>query len=163
MIRVGDRQLLAAVRLSAKGFNKVYFNSFLPAGVGSTVVLKDCDSMRQASLTEGASLAQMIAWRSSMTPCQIDEQGGRFRPRPGPGPGLPGEGLVPLHRLSNICCSTGACSEVSNWPMGLPQEGWLLLDQDPADAAPVDLVAIGSRRVTVALPVGRRLDRRPPT
>lgn len=86
-----------------------------------------------------------------MTPFQMDEQGGRSRPRPGPGPGLPGEGYVPLHRMSNICCSTGACSEVNYWPMGLPQEGWLQLDQDSADAAPVDLVAFSSRGVTVAL------------
>lgn len=57
----------------------------------------------------------------------------------------------PLHRLSNICCPTGACSDVNYWPMHYPQEGWLQLDLDPAAETPVDLFAFSSRGVGVVL------------
>lgn len=86
-----------------------------------------------------------------MHPSQLHAQDGRFKSRPGPGQAVPSEGVFPLHRLPNICCSTGACREVDYWPMGVPQDGWLQLDQDPEAAAPVDLVAFSNRGVTVVL------------
>jgi hypothetical protein len=86
-----------------------------------------------------------------MTPYQIHAHAGRCRPRPEPGQEVPSEGVFPLHRLPNICCSTGACHEVDYWPMGYPLDGWLKLDQDPEAAAPVDLVAFSTRGVTVVL------------
>lgn len=96
----------------------------------------------------------MAPWQSQ-DPGQNRVQGGRCRPRPvsrqAVPPGDPPEGIFPLHRLSSICCSTGACREVDAWPMGVPQEGWLQLDQDPEIAAPVDLVAFSHRGVTVVL------------
>lgn len=78
-------------------------------------------------------------------------QGGRYQPRPGPGCDIPSEGVFPLHRLPNICCSTGACRDVDYWPMGVLQDGWLQLDQDPDTAAPLELVAFSNRGVTVVL------------
>jgi hypothetical protein len=86
-----------------------------------------------------------------MTPSRIHAQGDRCRPYFGPDQHAQSEGVFPLHRLSSICCSTGACREVEYWPMGCPQEGWLQLDRNPETAAPVDLVAFSSRGVTVAL------------
>jgi hypothetical protein len=59
--------------------------------------------------------------------------------------------MFPLHRLANICCSTGACSDVDYWPMGFPQEGWLQLNQAANAAVPVDLMAFSSRGVSVIL------------
>jgi hypothetical protein len=64
---------------------------------------------------------------------------------------VPVEGVFPLHRLPNICCSSGACREVESWPMGVLQDGWLQLDQHPQAEVPVDLIAFSTRGVTVAL------------
>lgn len=86
-----------------------------------------------------------------MTPSPIPAQGSCCRPRRGGGPAVPSEGVFPLHRLPNLCCSTGACREVDYWPMGIPQDGWLELDQDPDAAAPLQLVAFSNRGVTVVL------------
>ena len=86
-----------------------------------------------------------------MTPYHVHAQGGRCGPHHSPGQDLSPERVFPLHRLSNICCSTGACRDVDYRAMGLPQEGWLQLNQDPEGAAPVDLVAFSSRGVSVAL------------
>ena len=63
----------------------------------------------------------------------------------------PAKGMFPLHRLPNICCSSGLCREASYWPMGLPQDGWLLLDQNPCAEVPLALVALSDRGVTVVL------------
>lgn len=82
---------------------------------------------------------------------QRPAEGGRSSPLPGPRQEAPSEGVFPLHRLPNVFCSTGACKEVAYWPMGVPQNGWLQLDQDPGAAAPVDLVAFSNRGVTVVL------------
>jgi len=87
----------------------------------------------------------------------IHVQGGSCRPRPESPRVTPSEGSFPLHRLPNICCSSGACREVQHWPMECPQDGWLQLGQDPDDAAPVDLVAFSNRGVTVALSAGTLL------
>lgn len=92
-----------------------------------------------------------------MPPYQVHAQGNRCRPRLGPDQGAPSEGVFPLHRLSTICCSTGACREVDYWPMELPQDGWLQLDQNPDAAVPVELVAFSNRGVTVALSAAVRL------
>lgn len=67
---------------------------------------------------------------------------------------VPAGGMFPLHRLPNICCSTGLCREASYWPMGLPQDGWLLLDQDAGAAVPLELVAFSDKGVTVVLSAG---------
>jgi hypothetical protein len=72
-------------------------------------------------------------------------------PPPALRPGLPQAGMFPLHRLSNICCSSGACREVEYWPMGHPQEGWLQLDAAVSAALPLDLFAFSSRGVGVIL------------
>ena len=49
--------------------------------------------------------------------------------------------IFPLHRLPNICCSSGACHDVQYSPMGHPQEGWLQLDLANHEATPVELFA----------------------
>jgi hypothetical protein len=59
--------------------------------------------------------------------------------------------MFPLHRLANICCSTGACREVEFWPMAAPQDGWLQLGPDPDAAEPVDLIAFSGMCVSVVL------------
>jgi hypothetical protein len=82
---------------------------------------------------------------------QISGHRHQGRPRPGPGQAHPSEGMVPLHRLSNICCSSGACSDVDYWPMDYPQEGWLQLDVALSAAVPVNLSAFSSRGVGIIL------------
>lgn len=94
---------------------------------------------------------------TSMTPQQIHAQPDRCRPRPGPGQEVPWEGVFPLHRLPSICCSTGACRDVTYWPMAGPQDGWLQLGQDPHSAEPVELVGFSNRGVTVVLPAAMPL------
>jgi hypothetical protein len=86
-----------------------------------------------------------------MSAVQLRLDGGGSAPRPAPGlPDVKG-GMFPLHRLPNICCSTGDCREVDYWPMGYPQEGWLQLDPVDKAAAPVDLIAFSSLCVAVIL------------
>jgi hypothetical protein len=89
-----------------------------------------------------------------MTPYPFNDQlqgQGRCRSRHVPTNDAAAEGLFPLHRLSSICCSTGACRDVNYWPMGYPQDGWLQLDQDPDAAMPLELIAFSSRGVSVVL------------
>jgi hypothetical protein len=74
------------------------------------------------------------------------------RQRPAPGEGKLHEGMVPLHRLSTIYCSTGACREVEGWPMDAPQEGWLQLDPLAQAGVPVELFSFSSRGVGIILP-----------
>jgi hypothetical protein len=59
--------------------------------------------------------------------------------------------MFPLHRLPNICCSSGACRDVEYWPMGLPQEGWLQLDLPSGEATPVELFAFSNQGVGLIL------------
>lgn len=60
-------------------------------------------------------------------------------------------GMFPLHRLPNICCSSGACRDVEYWPMGHPQGGWLQLDLADREATPVELFAFSNQGVGVIL------------
>jgi hypothetical protein len=59
--------------------------------------------------------------------------------------------MFPLHKLPNICCSSGACHDVPYWPMGHPQEGWLQLDLANREATPVELFAFSKQGVGVIL------------
>lgn len=86
-----------------------------------------------------------------MNPYEVFAKGASYGPGRGPCQDVPSEAVFPLHRLPNICCSTGACREVDYWPMGVQQDGWLQLDRDPEAAAPVELVAFSNKGVTVAL------------
>ena len=86
-----------------------------------------------------------------MTPHHIRLAGGRFRHRTAHRQAdTPGR-MLPLHKMPNICCTTGACREVEYWPMGFPQEGWLQLEQTGSEAAPVDLFAFSCRGVGIIL------------
>lgn len=87
-----------------------------------------------------------------MSPDPIGLKATGDRRHPPPSPSEPSGGMFPLHRLPNICCSTGACREVTYWPMDCPQEGWLQLDPAAHQAVPVDLFAFSSRGVGVILP-----------
>lgn len=82
---------------------------------------------------------------------QVHAQGGQQESFFGLAQAVPAGGMYPLHRLHNICCSTGLCREASYWPMAVPQDGWLQLDQDPGAAAPLVLAAFSDRGVTVVL------------
>lgn len=83
---------------------------------------------------------------------QVHAQGGNQESFFGLAQAVPAGPMFPLHRLSSICCSTGLCCEASYWPMGVPQDGWLQLDQDSGAAVPLELVAFSDRGVTVILP-----------
>lgn len=65
--------------------------------------------------------------------------------------------IFPLHRLSNVCCSTGACREVDYWPMEYAQQGLLQLDQSPGAEVPVDLIAFSIKGASVILRLIQRL------
>ena len=82
---------------------------------------------------------------------QVHAQGGQQESFFGLAQAVPAGGMYPLHRLHNICCSTGLCREASYWPMAVPQDGWLQLDQDPGAAVPLVLAAFSDRGVTVVL------------
>lgn len=86
-----------------------------------------------------------------MTPYHQRVEAGGSRPRPAPTQTGPEGGIFPLHRLPNICCSSGACHEVEYWPVGLPQEGWLRLDPASSEAIPVELFAFSNQGVGVIL------------
>jgi hypothetical protein len=60
-------------------------------------------------------------------------------------------GIFPLHRLPNICCSSGACHEVEYWPVDHPQEGWLQLHSADPQVVLVDLFAFSSQCFGVIL------------
>lgn len=66
---------------------------------------------------------------------------------------MPSNGIVPLHRLTNISCSTSYCLELPYRAMEIPQDGWLKLGQDPNAVVPLDLIAFITRGVSVALSV----------
>jgi len=74
-----------------------------------------------------------------------------FRPRPAPMQSGQQSGMFPLHRLPNICCSSGACREVEYWPVDYPQEGWLQLKSADNRVVPVDLFAFSSQCLGVIL------------
>ena len=66
-----------------------------------------------------------------MTPFHQRVEARGYRPPPVPTQSGQESRIFPLHRLPMICCSSGACRDVQYWPMGHPQEGWLLLDPAP--------------------------------
>ncbi len=82
---------------------------------------------------------------------QVHAQGGHQESFFGLAQAVSAGPMFPPHRLSSICCSTGLCREANYWPMGVPQDGWLQLVQDPGAAVPLELVAFGDRGVTVVL------------
>lgn len=86
-----------------------------------------------------------------MTSSHQRVEAGDCRPRPAPRQSAQEGGMFPLHRLPNIYCSSGACSEVQYWPMGHPQEGWLQLDLGNCEATPVELFAFSNQGVGVIL------------
>ena len=72
-----------------------------------------------------------------MTPDHQRVEASGYRPPSVPKQSEQESGMFPLHRLPNICCSSGACRDVEYWPMGHPQGGWLQLDLDDREATPV--------------------------
>jgi hypothetical protein len=100
-----------------------------------------------------AFIASKQELESEMHVYQIGEQSANRRPQTEAiEPSRP-EGMFPLHRLSNICCSTGACSKVDYWPMAYAQQAWLQLDSAADAAVPVDLFAFSTKGVGVVLRV----------
>ena len=82
---------------------------------------------------------------------QIRSQTGNGMPRSAQMEADVPDGMFPLHRLSNVCCSTGACSGVDYWPMAYAQDAWLQLDAGVDAAVPVHLVAFSRMGVGAIL------------
>lgn len=86
-----------------------------------------------------------------MSPDQQRVEAGDCRPQPATTQPRQQGGMFPLHRLPNICCSSGACCDVEFWPMGCPQAGWLQLDTADHVMTPVDLFAFSGQCLGVSL------------